>query len=397
MATNQIPSQIVAIVGNYNFSHAADQLKKFFSQHFPTWLVDNSSLQTPEDADRILENRFYPSLWEEAVNIGCEQESEWILFCASDVRIETPGALIRGIREATEIPSIGIYTPSLNRKSRAAFRQCIRQATAGLRRTELVEGFFFLCRRRILEKVYPCPPTNLYGHGLDIDMCYESKQAGYASVVDDRALIYHPPSREEDAIDNRKAHKMRQESQREEVRIWFQGVKTKKASQSESFFKQVSLDLGSGPRPRNPFRAETCWGIDLQTEIPGRVIQADLVANPIPVGDDSVDYVTAFDFIEHVPRFLYRDGSVFPFVALMNEIYRILRWNGLFLALTPAYPEAIAFRDPTHVNIITDETFPLYFCQPKTLARMYGFRGSFLMEHQSWKEGKLLTILRVQK
>lgn len=45
----------------------------------------------------------------------------------------------------------------------------------------------------------------------------------------------------------------------------------------------------------------------------------------------------------------------------MNEVHRVLKPNGIFLHQTPAYPSTVAFRDPTHVNIITEETIPHYF------------------------------------
>ena len=47
------------------------------------------------------------------------------------------------------------------------------------------------------------------------------------------------------------------------------------------------------------------------------------------------------------------------------------------MSKTPIYPDALAFRDPTHVNFITDETFVLYFDDLDRLAAMYGFRGAF--------------------
>lgn len=155
-----------------------------------------------------------------------------------------------------------------------------------------------------------------------------------------------------------------------------------------------SLDLGCGPVPKNPFNADEVHGIDVQADAGGRVLAADLVVEPIPHPDDSFEYVTAHDFLEHIPRLVYAPARRNAFVEVMNEVYRVLKEGGLFLSLTPAYPHAATFRDPTHVNIITDETFPLYFDDQHRWAKIYGFRGAFRIEQQEWRGIHLLTVMR---
>jgi SAM-dependent methyltransferase len=106
------------------------------------------------------------------------------------------------------------------------------------------------------------------------------------------------------------------------------------------------------------------------------------------------DYITAYDFIEHVPRVLYLPNRRFPFIELMNEIYRALKPGGIFLSRTPFYPLSSAFTDPTHVNTITADTFSRYFDDQYQWARMYGFRGAFRVEFQGIHDTHLVTILR---
>ena len=155
----------------------------------------------------------------------------------------------------------------------------------------------------------------------------------------------------------------------------------------------TTLDLGCGPAPRNPFGAATVCGIDIREHPERNVRTADLAVEQIPHADASFDYVTAYDFIEHVPRVLYAPARRFPFVELMNEIYRVLKPDGAFLSFTPAYPFATAFQDPTHVNVITEDTFPLYFDAIHAHARMYGFRGGFSIVRQGWQKRHLVTLL----
>lgn len=145
-----------------------------------------------------------------------------------------------------------------------------------------------------------------------------------------------------------------------------------------------TLDLGCADRPRNPFDADEVYGIDIADVGLDNVVVADLVVDAIPFDDNEFDYVSAYDFIEHIPRLIYISGErKYPFIDLMSEIWRVLKPGGKFLSHTPYYPKAPAFRDPTHVNFITDETFKQYFCGTyKRVANIYGFKGIFKMVSQ---------------
>lgn len=160
--------------------------------------------------------------------------------------------------------------------------------------------------------------------------------------------------------------------------------------------KRKTLDLGCGRTPKNPFEMEEVYGIDIREDIDAKIYTADLAVEPIPFEDDFFDGVSAFDFIEHIPRVIYKPERRFCFVELMNEIYRVLKLDGLLFSFTPAFPAAAAWRDPTHVNIITEETFPLYFDDKNRLASAYGFSGRFRVEEQRWHENKihLITVMR---
>lgn len=145
------------------------------------------------------------------------------------------------------------------------------------------------------------------------------------------------------------------------------------------------LDIGCGSFPRNPYNCDEVYAVDLA--LPegidtSKFVQANLSLEPIPFPDSTFDSVSAFDFLEHVPRILPRadgNGTRFPFVELMNEIHRVLKPRGRLYAVTPAYPSPEAFQDPTHVNIITDGSWR-YFCGDLPAARMYGFEGNFEMQ-----------------
>lgn len=142
------------------------------------------------------------------------------------------------------------------------------------------------------------------------------------------------------------------------------------------------LDLGCGTSPRNPYNCSQLFGVDIREVPPMEDFQSrvsNLSLEPIPYDDNMFGSVSGFDFIEHIPRVLAVDNgekTIFPFIQLMNEIWRVLAPGGRFYAVTPAFPQPEAFVDPTHVNIITDKTHS-YFCGEECYGRAYGFIGNF--------------------
>ena len=156
----------------------------------------------------------------------------------------------------------------------------------------------------------------------------------------------------------------------------------------------TTLDLGCGTNPRNPFFAATTYGVDIRENPEKNIKYADLTVEKIPYPDAHFDYITAYDFLEHVPRIIYLPERRFPFIELMNEIHRTLKPNGIFLSHTPIYPFSPVFRDPTHVNIITEETFPMYFDDTTQAGKIYGFNGSFKILDQVLNGAHLVSILQ---
>jgi SAM-dependent methyltransferase len=156
----------------------------------------------------------------------------------------------------------------------------------------------------------------------------------------------------------------------------------------------ASLDLGSGPIPKNPFEAETVFGVDLRENKSNNVIYADFTSGLLPFEDEAFDYVTAYDLLEHIQRVVMVNGETrFPFISLINEVFRILKPGGVFFCIQPCFPARQAFQDPTHVNIMTEDTLYLYFCEP-VWARIYGYEGSFRMLKDGWLGSKYFSFMK---
>jgi len=145
-----------------------------------------------------------------------------------------------------------------------------------------------------------------------------------------------------------------------------------------------SLDIGSGPEPKNPFNTNILYGVDFRANKEKNVVYSDLSLGQLPFENEKFDFLTAFDVLEHIPRVIWIDGkTIFPLVVLMNEIFRVLRPGGVLFTIQPVYPAKSVFQDPTHINIMSEDTMDYYFCS-KAWARIYGYEGSFVMIRDGW-------------
>jgi SAM-dependent methyltransferase len=148
------------------------------------------------------------------------------------------------------------------------------------------------------------------------------------------------------------------------------------------------VDFGCGARPRNPLKANKVVGLDV-FEDPPFIVSDELsymqvsADGKLPFENSSIDALTAFDVLEHIPR-QSGNSHTNPFIEIMNEIHRVLRPGGLFLAVTPSFPSGAAFQDPTHVNIISPETYKYFSDDVWGRSLGYGFKGEFVSVSVGW-------------
>ncbi len=159
----------------------------------------------------------------------------------------------------------------------------------------------------------------------------------------------------------------------------------------------VAVDLGCGTQPRNPLHCDKVIGLDIIPQnlvgmLEGQFEYRRLVrGESLPLDNDSVHVVYAFDLIEHLSR--HADSEVSEFIGTMNEIWRILRPGGRLVAATPCWPSKAVFSDPTHTNPISDQTH--FYFSDHVWARKngYGFYGSFRTVVTGWTSPGLHPML----
>lgn len=175
----------------------------------------------------------------------------------------------------------------------------------------------------------------------------------------------------------------------------------------------ISVDLGCGAGPRNIFNADVAIGIDTFDQEEPKVIKHDLETGSLPFEDSSVDYVLAFDCLEHISREGYRiKGTTFktlelekynPFLDIMSSIWRILKPGGQLYAMTPVIPNFNeVFRDPTHLNAFTPDMVNYFVSNVGDhsmlgLTQHYGFKGDFEKIEQRFEGAHVHWHLRAVK
>lgn len=109
------------------------------------------------------------------------------------------------------------------------------------------------------------------------------------------------------------------------------------------------------------------YGIDISPDT-ARTHSCFLGFENIPFDDNFFDHIFAYHILEHIPFEVYRlidKGKGIeiykPIQNLFEDVYRVLKPNGLFEIEVPVFPNKCAFQDPSHTSIWTDET-KNYFC-----------------------------------
>lgn len=122
-------------------------------------------------------------------------------------------------------------------------------------------------------------------------------------------------------------------------------LRKKKTRPSPRSKEILRLDIGCGEN-----KMEGHVGMDFKP-FKGVDVVHDARKTPWPFADETFTLLSASHFLEHIPR---EDGA---FIDVMNECWRVLKFEGQFRIAVPYGGSTMYFADPTHVNPIVPQTF----------------------------------------
>lgn len=94
----------------------------------------------------------------------------------------------------------------------------------------------------------------------------------------------------------------------------------------------------------------------------------------LPYGDDSVDEIRAFHFLEHIHNLF----------SLMNECHRVLKPGKTMDIIVPSAESPMAFEDPTHVRFFTGGTFHYFTENPPGNYTIPEIKGKWKILLNDW-------------
>lgn len=118
-------------------------------------------------------------------------------------------------------------------------------------------------------------------------------------------------------------------------------------------FDVIKIDVGCGRNPKEGFA-----GID-KSERVGAEYVLDVEKEPLPFEDCTVDEIYCSHFLEHIDDIIY----------VMNEFWRVLKWDGKLQINVPHWNSTLSVQDPTHKRAFSEESFK-FFC------------GEYLIKHE---------------
>jgi SAM-dependent methyltransferase len=140
--------------------------------------------------------------------------------------------------------------------------------------------------------------------------------------------------------------------------------------------RQLDLMAGGAMRLWSGIQPEDYTAVDIEPTSPA-VLKADLILEPIPSADDQYDVVTCYDGMEHIPPLLYTPERRTPIIALVNEVWRVLKHDGLFYIQSPCFPSNGSVSDPGHVSFWTEDSVNYYSGDYFGMHHHYGHLSRF--------------------
>jgi len=136
---------------------------------------------------------------------------------------------------------------------------------------------------------------------------------------------------------------------------WMSEVIEKNKTNTKSVLTKINtaLDLGCGNQPRNIFNAQQIYGIDAAQDNIKNVIHLDFISHSIPFNDGFFDAISAYDLLPYLPKVAYIPELSYPIIKVFNEVWRLLKFNGLFFLNIPTIQNFESSSDPLTCSFFT--------------------------------------------
>ena len=155
----------------------------------------------------------------------------------------------------------------------------------------------------------------------------------------------------------------------------------------------IRLDIGCGENK------QPGWvGMDVQ-EMPGVDIVHDVNVHPWPLPDESVLMAMCSHLVEHIPPVAFSDGkTIFPFIQFMDEVWRVLKYDGQFAISCPHGSSQGFLQDPTHCNAVNEATWA-YFDPLEANGLLYSFYRPkpWKINFLSWAPNANIEVVLVKR
>lgn len=118
---------------------------------------------------------------------------------------------------------------------------------------------------------------------------------------------------------------------------------------------KTKLCLGAGKDPR---LGEEWINLDIVEGLPNIQVIHNLVFIPYPFEDEMFEFIECKDALEHLPAYSPDWKPMIP--AFIEEMYRLLKPNGMLWIQTPGHKAAFAWSDPTHTRTFTKDSMSFF-------------------------------------
>lgn len=122
------------------------------------------------------------------------------------------------------------------------------------------------------------------------------------------------------------------------------------------------LHLGSGLKNGNDLKIKGIEDLEIITLDMKEELNPDIVCklgvDSISLPDDSVDLAVAYHLLEHIGK----QGETDEWFFFFEDLYRVLKPEGILQFLCPLYSSVWAWADPSHTRALSPESFN-FICQ----------------------------------